>query len=144
MAPSLECAPSLNPRKLGRCIRCDRQVPQSTSDRDSAYEAKFLREVSARAERRFGLATGGFQQAVDRRLALGQQRYGDSYMAKAPAARALDILEEAWDAAAYALLDVQKRLANETDDTAVWHLFEIAQHAAAIDSHARSLRSCDS
>ena len=134
--------PSPNPRTSScrRCGHAESTHPSTLPARDIAYEARFLDEAAKQAERRFGLPTEGFPIGVGRRLDLGQDRYGNSFMLKPAAESALEILEEGWDAGAYSVLEAQKRMVDGSDDAAAWHLFEIAVHAAAIDSHARSLR----
>lgn len=136
---------SSNPRNAD-CARCGRPsgahpVPESSYRDPHGYEPTFLREAAQRAEKRFQVATAGFEIGVTRRLEMGQRMYGNHFATLTPAERALNILEEGWDAGAYSVLDAQIRLAAGMDDTVAWHLFEIAQHAAAIDAHARQLRA---
>lgn len=134
----VECdhAPSENPRYAG-CRKCGELLPDTEAQvRNEEYETAFLAAAAADSARRFGLAAEGFPLAVKRRLILGQERYGNTFIGKD---LPHETLEEAWDAGAYAVLDAQKRLASDLEDSDAWHLFEIAVHAAAIDAHARQL-----
>lgn len=112
--------------------------------RDNDYETTFLHEAEKRGQAQHNVPTDGFAICVQRRLRLGEQLYGTAYSSKPTVARAQDIAEEAWDAAAYAVLDAQTRLANGTEsDDVMWHLHEIAVLSAAIHSHVRYLANPD-
>jgi hypothetical protein len=110
--------------------------------RNPDYEASFLREAATEATRRFGVRCDAFPGAVAARLALGEGLYGNKWVELDLAA---EILEEAHDAAAYALLDAQKTLASptEVDDARAWYAFEVAVVSAHLDSLARMLRHPD-
>lgn len=127
--------------KLGSCVRCGRPVTVSSVPRNLEYEREFLHEAARKAELRYGIPTAGFPLAVTRRLEVGEERYKGKFLRQPAAERAQEILEEAQDAAAYAVLDAQVRFDGDLDDSAAWHLFELACHAAAIDAHARHLKS---
>lgn len=108
--------------------------------RDLDYEHEFLTEAAKRATSRLNVPTDGFVVCVQRRLALGEQLYGNSYMLKDDAARALDIAEEAWDLGAYPALEAQVRIKTRTDsDSSAYHTFELATLAAAAHYHTRCL-----
>jgi hypothetical protein len=130
------CRQVENPRHPGYCA-CGQRLPEfNASKRDGAYEAAFLKEAAATAERRFGIPTTAFIPHVLRGLADGERLYGDRWLE-------IDLgheaAEEARDAGAYAVLEAQKRLFAGVDDPALWHAQEIAIHAAAIHYHALCL-----
>lgn len=108
--------------------------------RDPSYEDQFLREAAKTAMSRYGIPADGIVGSVKHRLELGQRLYGNGFFMLDPSAQVEELLEEAWDACAYALMLAQARLQEGLEDEGVaWRLFEIATHAAAIDAHARAL-----
>lgn len=112
--------------------------------RDLDFEARFVSEAAERAERRHGLLVGAaFEIKTRRRLALGERRYGNSFLRRPAHDRITELLEEAWDATAYAVLEAQIRLAGSHVDSDAPRLLEIAAHAAAIHAHARHLDPVD-
>lgn len=132
-----ECHESPDPRNAGWCACGKRLSKPEPTIRTAQYEHQYLVEAAECAERRFGISTGGFVVAVERRLALGQELYGNSFLTRD---LPKEMLEEAWDVPAYALLETQKRFRGDEDDAAMWHLFEAGVHAAAIDYHARMVK----
>lgn len=135
------CEEGNDPRHAGSCFRCGKPIGGAFRGvRDLKYERDFLLEAERIAERRFGLPIGGFQTAVERRLEMGEELYPGRHASLDAQERAEHVSEEAQDAGAYAVLDAQIRLNADLDDSAAWHLHEIAVHAAAIDHHARQLK----
>lgn len=129
-----------NPRHEGWCVKCGHRMPVPISIRSSGYEQAFLDDIQFAAERRHGVPTDGFTNHVKARLAMGAGRYGDEAFLSKDVLRELQ--EEAWDMAAYALLEAQKRLADGDQDVeSAWRLYEIAMHAAAAHGHAQAARS---
>lgn len=108
------------------------------------YEHEFLTEVEKSASRSFNIPTDGFVVCVKNRLAMGQELYGDAFMQMDDNTRARNLAEEGWDGGAYSVMDAQARILKRTDsDSALWHTFEAAKHAAAIHYHSRCLMRGD-
>jgi hypothetical protein len=105
--------------------------------RSAVYEHTVLRESLSRAERRWAIDTNSFGERVLARLDQGAREYGDNAFMAKDVMR--ELREEAWDAAAYALLEAQKLIALDDDDldARMVHLAEIIELAAALDWHAR-------
>jgi hypothetical protein len=75
---------------------------------------------------------------VQDRLALGAERYGDDNFLKVDVVK--ELLEETPDIGAYCVLEAQKQVNGDVDDSKAWHLLEAAIHGAAADYHARMAR----
>lgn len=104
--------------------------------RDPLYEARFVREVVRAAEQRFQITAFGYEDRVQRRLAIGADRYGDDDFLHKDVIG--ELLDETPDLCCYSLLEVQKRLiVADEDDACAFHLFEVSVHGAAADWHAR-------
>lgn len=136
-----EFLPLVNPR-TEMCARCGRPqhahppAPSPPVYRSPEFEQQWLEHVSVRAAGRHGLDTAAFIERVQYRLRVGQERYGNQFRtANLPR----EICEEAEDAAAYAVLDAQKRIGCSDDPAAAWHLYEIGVLAATLHAHARAL-----
>ena len=124
-----------DPRKRGSCIKCGRVIP---SVRNPDYEIRFLREAADTAAVQYGIDPQGFQEQVSKRLAMGQDLYGNSFLEKDLPQEAV---EECLDLGAYAVLDAQKQLACEDESgERAWHLFNATGHAAAAMWHLRQAR----
>ncbi len=109
------------------------------SVRDADYERTFLKEVAAAVTTRYGVDVDYYAARVEHRLEIGAERYGDSSFTEKDIVP--ELLEETPDVAAYALLEVQKGLADpdEQDNRGHW-LFECAVAAAWADYCARQAR----
>lgn len=131
------CRQTENPRTPGLCA-CGKRLPVAL-ERDPLYEQKFLTEVSKAAERRFGINSEGYADAVQRRLTMGQERYGDEWLRRNLPCEGV---EEGLDTGAYAALDAQKVLALRADDMDEWafHLFEAAVGGAYSTYHFQMAR----
>ena len=131
-----KCRQTEDPRKPHRCA-CGK--PLLRSARDQAYEFQFLHESASAAERAHGVDAEGFPERVLNRLEIGASRYGDNdFLSKDVL---IEALEEAWDLAAYAVLEAQKMVAaGEDGQDKAFHLYEMAKLAAAIEWHARQAR----
>lgn len=130
------CRESMNPRKTGWCD-CGLRIVQSA--RNPEYEQQFLQEAASAAERAHGVDADGFADRVLNRLEIGASRYGDNDFLRKDVL--LEALEEAWDLAAYAVLEAQKMVAaDDSQPDKAFHLYEMAKLAAAIEWHARQAR----
>lgn len=141
-----KCEESRNPRHAGRCdcgepLKQPRRVEfERGPRRDLQYEAMFLPEIAKRAERRFGIGSIGWAEAVAHRLELGQERYGDAWVnLNLP----IEGTEEGYDGGAYAVLDMQKLISDpgQVDTAGVsFHLVSAAEHAVAMTFHFQQAR----
>lgn len=105
--------------------------------RNPAYERRVLAEVTERAERQYSIEAPGFADQVLARLALGARSYGDQDFMSKDVMR--ELREEAWDAAAYSLLEAQKLIELDDDelDARMFHLAEIIKLSVLLDWHSR-------
>lgn len=133
--------PSTNPRETHLCVRCHKPIPnaQPPIARDSQYETRFLQEVVKAAEKQHGIFAPGFMEAVKARLEMGEKRYKGAYLQLPEHERLREIREELWDVAAYSVLDAQVRVNADVDDSAAYHLFELAAGALKLDWHVQQL-----
>lgn len=96
-----------------------------------------LKEICERAERQYAIDATGFADHVRARLDMGARSYGDRDFMGKDVMR--ELRDEAFDAAAYALLEAQKLIALNDDDldTRMHHLSEIIKLAILLDWHSR-------
>lgn len=105
--------------------------------RDPALERRLLDRLVALAGRRFAVDCHPYVEAVERRLALGAERYGDDLNDGRDLMA--ELLEETPDVAGYALLEVQ-RLAGTAPREARDDLMRAALLGAVADHYARRAR----
>jgi hypothetical protein len=131
-----ECdhAPHDDPRFPNSCRKCGRLLTR----RDRQYEDAFLQAAADMAATQFGTQTQEFVASVQRRLEVGQERYGDRSLKRPLAELRRELLEECWDIGAWGALAAQRQPLGEfEDDDAAWHLHQAVVHAAAADWHLR-------
>lgn len=105
--------------------------------RSELYETQWLDNLVKESLRRHGVDTLGYATAVQSRLAIGAQRYGDSDFMSKDVIR--ELLEETPDVGAYALLETQKLNLGDSSEDGVHHaLFECALAGAQADYWART------
>lgn len=105
--------------------------------RDPELERRLLEAIVARARLRFGVRCGPYTAAVQRRLELGAERYGDdAFLTRDNLA---ELLEETPDVAGYALLELQ-RLAGRAHPGVRDDLLRAALCGAVADHYARRAR----
>ncbi len=104
--------------------------------RDRALERHLLERLVRVAKQRFDVDCGAYVGAVEERLAIGADRYGDDLHD----GRDLmgELLEETPDVAGYALLELQRL--GPVDDDVRDDLLHVALLGAVADHYARRAR----
>ncbi len=104
------------------------------SKRDQGLEHLLLAATVRAARRDYSLSCGPYIAAVEERLQLGAERYGDDAYLRRDCLR--ELLEETPDVAGWALLALQCPV-EAADPTVFEALRQVMLHGALADHHAR-------
>lgn len=107
--------------------------------RDLVFEAKFLADVVEAAGRLGGITNNSYPPSVERRLAVGRERYGDGNFLDKDNLQ--EVLEETPDIASYSMLELERLLRlgidDEIFDEMYLDLVAAGAYAALSDHYAR-------
>lgn len=99
------------------------------------------RGLLARAQHLARLVAAAWPRAVERRLALGQDRYGDAWSKRSAAELLAEAGEEAEDLAAWSCLAAQQLSASDLNADAIAAIGELVVHAVGAAAEAAAYLS---